>query len=182
MLLLLLSSSLLLLEAFESSESEDIVIDCAFRLRGFEVDVAFDEAFVFDDDGFEAGVFVFEVEFDAEAVVVEDDLREVVLDVVLFVVVELLVPSDWRRGGLKGKRLRFACAASILLTNLLSIRGILMLISNEAGLNGCLDRSPKRVTRVTLNQASSIKPVWVSVFNGFLELPQLRQNRGCNFD
>lgn len=63
--------------------------------------------FAFDEDDFEVVVFVFEVDFDAEAVVVEDGLREVVLDVVLFVV-EPFVPSDWRRGGLKGRRLRFA--------------------------------------------------------------------------
>lgn len=112
MLLLLLSSLSLLflegLEAFESSESEDILIDCAFRFRGFDVDVVFDEAFDFDEDDFGAAVFVFEIDFDAEAVVVVEDLREVVLDVVLFAVVEPLVPSDWRRGGLNGKRLRFA--------------------------------------------------------------------------
>ena len=65
------------------------------------------EPFVFDEDGFEVDVFVLAVDFDAEAVVVVEDWREVVLDVVLFVV-ELLVPSDWRRGGLKDKRLRFA--------------------------------------------------------------------------
>lgn len=64
-------------------------------------------AFAFDEGGFEEVAFVFDVDFDAEAVVVEDDLREVVFDVALFVV-ELLVPSDWRRGGLKGRRLRFA--------------------------------------------------------------------------
>lgn len=65
------------------------------------------DAFVFDEDGFEVDVFVFATDFDAEAVVVVEDCREVLLDVVLFVV-ELLVPSDWRRGGLNGKRLRFA--------------------------------------------------------------------------
>jgi hypothetical protein len=108
LLLVLLSSSLSLslegLDAWESSESEDI--DCAFRFRGFEVEIVLDVvAFVFDEDGFGAVVFVLEAGF--EAVDVEDGLRDVVLDVVLFVVVELFVPSDWRRGALKGKRLRF---------------------------------------------------------------------------
>lgn len=64
-------------------------MDCALRFCGFEVDAVLDEG------------FVFEVDFDAEAVDVEDNLRVVVLDVVLFA-------SDWRRGALKGKRLRFA--------------------------------------------------------------------------
>lgn len=64
-------------------------------------------AFAFDEEGFEVLVFVFELDFAAEAVVVDDGLREVVLDVVLFVV-EPFVPSDWRRGGLKGRRLRFS--------------------------------------------------------------------------
>lgn len=108
LLLVLLSSSLSLslegLDALESSESEDI--DCAFRFRGFEVEVVLEVvAFVFDEDGFGAAVFVLEAGF--EAVDVEGGLRDVVLGV-LFVVVELFVPSDWRRGALKGKRLRFA--------------------------------------------------------------------------
>lgn len=63
--------------------------------------------FDFDEGGLDAAAFDCEVDFEAEAVAVEDDLREIGLVVVLFVV-ELLVPSDWRRGGLKGKRLRFA--------------------------------------------------------------------------
>lgn len=113
LLLLLRSSSLSLslegLDGVESSESEDIDIDWAFRLRGFDVEVVLEEVtFVFDADAFEAVVLAFGVDFDAEAVDVEEGLREAALDAGLFVVVELLVPSDWRRGGLKGKRLRFA--------------------------------------------------------------------------
>ena len=85
MLLLWSSSSCLLsLEVSESSDSEDIVIDCAFRFLGLDIEGVF----------FDAAVFAFEVAFGAEFVAVEDVLREVVLDAVLFVVVELLVPSD----------------------------------------------------------------------------------------
>lgn len=91
------------------SESDDKTTDWAFFLLDLS-DVGFDaedfRAIFFFGTGASGGAFLF----------LDDDVAVAVL---FAVDEEPSVAAAWRRGGLKGKRLRLACAASKLVTGIL---------------------------------------------------------------